>query len=448
MAENANKEVERLKIAQNIRRNILNEEKLTHDNQEEWFFDLSLWAQKNGVKLVIKDDAVEENQRRNLQNDTVFKAQNAAVFSAIFGSLFKDDRETAYSCDSAFELVQQLKQRYQKPLSFTRHNYIGDFYGYHVKNRTIRETWTDLTGLARKVKDINKDVGKTMTDKHIFQQMIFILPSQFTQLGLIVQSKAELSTEGMIRELKELKKKQLIVKKERSESAHYGNSSQRKHSSSPRRFDRSESMHHKSTHRRKSFSSSSSFENETDVECWCCNETSHGAQYCLNRDEMRRLLKEARSHSRKSRSFRTREKKKSTLKSSKTRTSRSSSSSTSKSIRFSKSFNKKSSRAYIADSDIDADDESFVAGEESEEEAHLAVTSISQEDKAIGEQPLTESSSFDESDLPKFACFENVFAKAFNNAREVVEVREDTAVYISSTSSCHSSISQKDLNWR
>ncbi|KAL9615818.1 MAG: hypothetical protein Q9160_009236, partial [Pyrenula sp. 1 TL-2023] len=69
-------EEERLSSVRDLKGKILNGDKLSYDNQEEWFFDLNLWTQQNDVEFVVRDDAVDNSKRSTLSQarDSIFVA--------------------------------------------------------------------------------------------------------------------------------------------------------------------------------------------------------------------------------------------------------------------------------------------------------------------------------------------------------------------------------------
>ena len=136
------------RLAYAIKGKILSGEKLTYSNRDDWLYDLELWALKNGVWYIISNDPSDSRRREKEQSKSLFKAQNAAVLSAIFQGLGDDDRQTAHGYREAALLVRHLERKYKKALKSTTQDYISEFYSYKMKDQNIQTAHTELKNLA------------------------------------------------------------------------------------------------------------------------------------------------------------------------------------------------------------------------------------------------------------------------------------------------------------
>lgn len=225
------------RLAHVIKGKILSGEKLTYNNRDDWLYDLELWALKNGVWYIISDDPSDIRRREKESKKSLFRAQNAAVLSSIFQGLGDDDRQTAHGYREAALLVRHLERKYKKALESRTQDYIGEFYGYKIKDQSVRTAHTELKNLARKVREYDATLGATMTPRHIFNRLVSVLPRELVTLGRILRAQ-EVEIEEGLAQLEETEKA-LDSAPRRREKVHYSRADKRpspkSSSRSPRR---------------------------------------------------------------------------------------------------------------------------------------------------------------------------------------------------------------------
>ena len=339
------------RVAHVIKGKILNGEKLSYANRDDWLFDLRLWALRNGIWFIISKETSDIVRRESIKETSLFRAQDAAALSTIFQSLEEDDRLSAHGYDDAASLVRYLERKYKTALESITQDHISDFYSYKIKNQGIRTSHVELKTLARKIRENDSHLGATMTPRHIFNRLLTILPRELIPLGSMLRAQGVEIEEGLA-QLEETEKALGATSSTKRERSHYSNdrsspSSKARGRSSPKvSYSPPRGRPRRRPSRRQSSSSSSASlaDSRSELVCYRCDEIGHSSNNCPNRELISRLLREHRKKS----SSRT--------SSQRPESSRRRQSSPSPGKKASKSVHFRRAKALLVDSDTEQDD--------------------------------------------------------------------------------------------
>ena len=248
---------------------------LTRQNEETWFrlmriylIGKELWTDTTEPTLGL----LHPQHRLDLVKDA--KAQ--FILIQCIGT---EDKERTADETTAKDIWVSLWKKYKKKLKTTGRQYIEDWATYKKSpDKSIDETWTEISSLARKIKETQPGYEVLATVSARIQSLLKSLPDEYSVIRDTIDTQGETDHEVIIQKLQEkeaeLSRKATTELTKSSETAMYAKRHHHRHHSSSSNASMPDAPRSKGEPRRKARPQRRS------PGCFICESLKHGIRDC------------------------------------------------------------------------------------------------------------------------------------------------------------------------